>query len=117
MGQVIIPEYVEQIKANLPKLVDTLETILLPYLEEIMDTIGKPLLGAYIITEKIVLENVKLLTIQIDDVMTMYPEVFEAISNFMVVSINLCTKYVVWALNTINQYPYCCYSQGNSGLY
>merc|ERR1712106_617796 len=103
--QVIIPEYVGQIKANLPKLVDALETILLPYLEVIMDTIGKPLLGAYIITEKIVLESVKLLTTQIDEVMTMYPEVFEAISNFMVVSINLCTKYVVWALNTIIEYP------------
>merc|ERR1712008_208262 len=73
--QVIIPEYVEQIKANLPKLVHNIQ--------EIVDTIGKPLF----------------------DVMAMYPEVFEAIDKFMFVSINLCSKYVVWAVNTIVEYP------------
>jgi len=103
--QVIVPEYVEQIKANIPKILEGFETILLPYLEVIMDNIGKPLLGVYIIVEKIVLESVELLTTNIDEIRTMYPEVFAAIDNFMFIYINLCSKYITWAVTTIVEYP------------
>merc|ERR1711970_762506 len=91
--QVIVPEYVEQITA-----------FLLPYQPVIMDNIVKPLLGFYIITEKMVLGGVTLLTAQIEAVMTMYPEVFAAISNFMVVYINLCSEYATWAVDTIVEF-------------
>merc|ERR1711970_657835 len=92
--QVIVPEYVEQITA-----------FLLPYQPVIMDNIVKPLLGFYIITEKMVLGGATLLTKQIEEVVAMHPEVFVAIGNFMVVYINLCSEYATWAVNTIVEYP------------
>jgi len=35
----------------------------------------------------------------------MYPEVFAAINNFMFIYINLCSKYLTWAVTTIVEYP------------
>merc|ERR1711970_1706165 len=71
----------------------------------IMDNIVKPLLGFYVITEKMVLGGVTLLTKQIEEVVAMNSEVFAAIGNFMVVYINLCSEYATWAVNTIVEYP------------
>merc|ERR1712008_581317 len=45
------------------------------------------------------------ITTQIGEVMTMYPEVFEAIDKLMFISINLCSKYATWAVNIIVEYP------------
>merc|ERR1711970_359556 len=107
--QVVVTEYVEKVKANLPMMLEDLHKLSLPYVEEIISTIvtyiefaknsaqGK-------LVEKKVSEIVKLLVTKVDEVMTMNPAEIQAIQDFIFVYVNICLEYATYVINTILEY-------------
>merc|ERR1719494_357016 len=57
------------------------------------------------LVEKKVREIVKLFITKRDEIMTMYPEEYQAILDFVFVYMNICLEYATWAINTIVEYP------------
>jgi len=108
--QVIIPEYIEKIQTDLPAYVKQVQEFLFPYVEEFMGSVvtyiefAKSSVYGQLV-EKKVREMVKLFLTKLDEIMTMYPEEFQAIKDFLFVYMNICMEYATWAFNTIVEYP------------
>merc|ERR1712142_923469 len=106
----LVYKYINDMQAVLPQYIEQAQAYVLPYVKESMammetsynvvraSTYGK-------LAEEMVKNIIDLIFTKFNEIVELYPNEIQAVQDFVVLYVSICTDYATWIINTVFEHP------------
>merc|ERR1719402_1383110 len=108
--QVVIPQFINDMQVVLPQYIEQAQAYLLPYVKEsiaMMETSYNVVRASTYgkLAEEMVKNIIDLIFTKFNEIVELYPKEIQAVQDFVVLYVNICSNYANWIIKTVFEHP------------